>query len=98
MYKRSSAADAISGRALNDVHLRLLSDADQRYVNPDFFPEWWHHIDCALLADIVLHYFGPHVDKTKTLEEAFHAIPFTYSLGNHDDELATYHAHKELLD
>ena len=63
VYKSSSAAGAISGRALNDVHLRLLSDADQRYVNPDFFSEWWNHIDCALLADIVLHYFGPHVDR-----------------------------------
>ena len=67
-------------------------------MHPDLLSEWWTHIDCALLADIVLHYFGPQVDKHKTLEEAFHTIPLIYSLGNHEDELATYHAHKELLD
>ena len=98
IYKKSLAADAISGRARNDVHLRLQSDANQRFVHPDLLDSWWEQIDCSLLADIVLHYFGPQVDKNKTLEEAIHAIPFIYSLGNHDDELSTYHDHKELLD
>ena len=98
IYKHSPASDAISGRARNDVHLRLTTDVDQLFVHPDLLSEWWTHIDCALLATIVLHYFGPQVDKHKTLEEAFHTIPLIYSLGNHEDELATYHAHKELLE
>ena len=66
IYRLSPACDAISGRARNDVTLRLLSDTKQLYVSPQLIHAWWDKIDCALLADIVLHYFGPQVDKDKT--------------------------------
>ena len=92
VHREDPAHTAIAGAALFEVEITMRSDASQTFVPKAAFhevPDWTYQITCAKLAQIVLHYFGPQITTTQTIEQAFRAIPFVYDIFNRHDENAT---------
>ena len=90
VHRDDPAHTAISGEALHKLDITIQSDGAQTFIPTSFFPDWTHRITCTRLSEIVLHYFGPRINTTQTIEQAFKAIPFIYDIFNKQDEQDTY--------
>ena len=97
VHRNDRASTAISGTALHEVTFRLQGDETQTFVDPSYSPNWAPSVTCLCLSEIVLHYFGPQVNKELTIEQAFKAIPFIWDNNNREDETFIYSAFAELL-
>ena len=96
-HRLDSASTAISDVALHQLTFRLQGDEDQTFVTSEFFPDWPAHITCQQLGDIVLHYYGPQVNKELTIEQSFKSIPFIWDIENREDETLMYTKYASLL-
>ena len=97
VHRNDRASTAVSGTALHEVTFRLQGDETQTFFDPSYFPNWALSVSCQCLSEIVLHYFGPQVNKELTIEQAFKAILFIWDIDNRKDETSMYSAFAELL-
>lgn len=92
------ARDAITNRARRNMTTRLMADRHQSFVHPAKLAFWWDEIDCNTLATMVIKYFGPQSETTRTIDQSLRALPFSFNYGNRASEETTLNLHYELLE
>ena len=93
-----TAADAIVGRARNNLHTRLMADRNQRFVAPEIAEDWWNYVTTTTLAAMIMKYYGPQSPTGNTVEQAMMALPFGFDYNDRTLEDNTINSHIELLE
>ena len=76
----------------------MRADRYHRFLIPDMLQEWWNQIDCRMLANILLQYYGPQSQARQTIDPVIKALVFEFNVSDRSLEENTTCVHVELME